>query len=98
LVVHQVVLPEADRANPIAARRIRQCQVATTRAGEPHRTNLTGTPITCHHRQELRGDGRSTPAGCSEDQIFGVVVDGIDRATAAQLSRRSFGEAARAAE
>jgi hypothetical protein len=33
-------------------------------------------------------------AGCSEDQIFGMVVDGIDRATAARLVGRSSGEAA----
>ena len=35
-------------------------------------------------------------AGCSEDQVFGMVVDGIDRATAARLVGRSSGEAAAA--
>jgi hypothetical protein len=25
-------------------------------------------------------------AGCSEDQVYGVVVDGIDRATAARVT------------
>jgi hypothetical protein len=32
-------------------------------------------------------------AGCSEDQVFGV-VDGIDRATAARVVSRSSGQAA----
>jgi hypothetical protein len=27
-------------------------------------------------------------SGCSEDQVFGIVVDGIDRATAARLDAR----------
>jgi hypothetical protein len=33
-------------------------------------------------------------AGCSEDQIFGMVVDGINGATAAPLVGRTSGEAA----
>jgi hypothetical protein len=32
-------------------------------------------------------DGRS-PASCWEEQVFGVVVDGIDRATAARVDER----------
>ena len=37
-------------------------------------------------------------AGCSEDQVFGVVVDGIDRASAARAAMHSYGRAADSAE